>query len=199
MGPINELRAHFIKILCAFIYTFKTLGRHERRLHNRATLHVLRKRCNHDRGRGLEMKDDGERSRRGNRGGGSGQGGSGKDEIDALGRLLIRIFVGSIKVPDLLKLTLKTFANVSLRAHTASADNSEVSSLLTCPQRLLTRESHSLLYLFTFLITYLSIHIHIIILIFVSKVLIFIYTMRDYFKKNKVIEIYVDTNPIFYI
>ncbi|KAJ8772922.1 hypothetical protein K2173_028099 [Erythroxylum novogranatense] len=86
------------------------------------------------------MKDDGERSRRGNRGGGSGRGGSDKDKIDALGRLLTRILchmaselnlniqsVGSVKVLDLLKLTLKTFANVSLRAHTVD-DIKEITS-----------------------------------------------------------------------
>ncbi|XP_019152248.1 PREDICTED: tRNA 2'-phosphotransferase 1-like isoform X1 [Ipomoea nil] len=78
------------------------------------------------RGRGLDTKDKRERSR--GRGGG---GGSGKDKIDALGRLLTRILRhmtfelnlnmrsdGFVKVQDLLKLDLKTFANIPLRLHT---------------------------------------------------------------------------------
>ncbi|KAG8363397.1 hypothetical protein BUALT_Bualt19G0018100 [Buddleja alternifolia] len=77
------------------------------------------------RGRGSQVKDNHERSR--GRGGGS----SGKDKIDALGRLLTRILRhmasqlnldmrsdGYVKVQDLLKLNLKTFANVPLRSHT---------------------------------------------------------------------------------
>ncbi|XP_022757072.1 tRNA 2'-phosphotransferase 1-like [Durio zibethinus] len=77
------------------------------------------------RGRGREMKYDRERSR--GRGGGSG----GKDKIDALGRLLTRTLRhmatelnlnmrsdGYVKVEDLLKLNLKTFANIPLRSHT---------------------------------------------------------------------------------
>ncbi|KAM3397712.1 tRNA 2'-phosphotransferase 1 [Capsicum galapagoense] len=76
------------------------------------------------RGRGLDTRDNKERS--GGRGGGSG-----KDKIDALGRLLTRILRhmasglnlnmrndGYVKVQDLLKLNLKTFANVPLRSHT---------------------------------------------------------------------------------
>ncbi|KAL7125875.1 hypothetical protein ABFS83_14G145600 [Erythranthe nasuta] len=78
------------------------------------------------RGRGVEMKDNRQRSR--GRGGG---GSSGNDKIDALGRLLTRVLRhmaselkldmrsdGFIKVEDLLKLNLKTFANVPLRSHT---------------------------------------------------------------------------------
>ncbi|KAL5571551.1 hypothetical protein UlMin_021148 [Ulmus minor] len=81
------------------------------------------------RGRDMEMKNDRGRSR--GRGGGGGGGGSGKDKIDALGRLLTRILRhmaselnlsmrsdGYVKVNDLLKLNLKTFANVPLRSHT---------------------------------------------------------------------------------
>lgn len=61
---------------------------------------------------------------------GSGAEGSGKDRIDALGRLLTRILRhmaaelrlnmradGFVKVGDLLKLDMKTFANVPLRSH----------------------------------------------------------------------------------
>ncbi|KAM7472103.1 hypothetical protein LguiA_010286 [Lonicera macranthoides] len=79
------------------------------------------------RGRGLQSKDNPERSR-GRGGGGSG---SGKDKIDALGRLMTRILRhmaselnlnvrsdGFVKVQDLLKLNLKTFANIPLRSHT---------------------------------------------------------------------------------
>ncbi|KAL8028292.1 hypothetical protein ABFX02_14G149600 [Erythranthe guttata] len=79
------------------------------------------------RGRGVEMKDNRHRSR--GRGGGGGS--SGNDKIDALGRLLTRVLRhmaselkldmrsdGFIKVEDLLKLNLKTFANVPLRSHT---------------------------------------------------------------------------------
>ncbi|MCD7463559.1 hypothetical protein HAX54_050858 [Datura stramonium] len=79
------------------------------------------------RGRGLDTRDNKERS--GARGGG-GAGSSGKDKIDALGRLLTRILRhmaselnlnmrndGYVKVQDLLKLNLKTFANVPLRSH----------------------------------------------------------------------------------
>ncbi|XAR63177.1 2'-phosphotransferase [Bertholletia excelsa] len=79
------------------------------------------------RGRSLDMKDSRERSR--GRGGGGGS--SGKDKIDALGRLLTRILRhmaselnlnmrsdGYVKVQDLLKLNIKSFANIPLRAHT---------------------------------------------------------------------------------
>ncbi|XP_060218850.1 uncharacterized protein LOC132645714 isoform X2 [Lycium barbarum] len=75
------------------------------------------------RGRGLDTRDNKERS--------GGRGGGGKDKIDALGRLLTRILRhmaselnlnmrndGYVKVQDLLKLNLKTFANVPLRSHT---------------------------------------------------------------------------------
>ncbi|XP_055817457.1 uncharacterized protein LOC129886689 isoform X2 [Solanum dulcamara] len=77
------------------------------------------------RGRGLDTRDNKERS-----GGGGGAGSSGKDKIDALGRLLTRILRhmaselnlnmrndGYVNVQDLLKLNLKTFANVPLRSH----------------------------------------------------------------------------------
>ncbi|KAK6804400.1 hypothetical protein RDI58_002184 [Solanum bulbocastanum] len=79
------------------------------------------------RGIGLDTRDNKERS--GGPGGGAGS--SGKDKIDALGRLLTRILRhmaselnlnmrndGYVKVQDLLKLNLKTFANVPLRSHT---------------------------------------------------------------------------------
>ncbi|KAL2514971.1 RNA 2'-phosphotransferase [Forsythia ovata] len=77
------------------------------------------------RGRGLEKNDSRDRSR------GRGGGGGGKDKIDALGRLLTRILRhmaselkldmrndGYVKVQDLLKLNLKTFANIPLHSHT---------------------------------------------------------------------------------
>lgn len=78
-------------------------------------------------------------SRSGSRGGrddrgrsrGRGSDGGGKDRIDALGRLMTRILRhmatelnldmrsdGYVKVQDLLKLNLKTFANVPLKTHT---------------------------------------------------------------------------------
>ncbi|KAL0346888.1 UNVERIFIED_CONTAM: tRNA 2'-phosphotransferase 1 [Sesamum calycinum] len=77
------------------------------------------------RGRGLEMEDNRRRSR------GRGSGSSGNDKIDALGRLLTCILRhmaselkldmrsdGYVKVQDVLKLNLKTFANIPLRSHT---------------------------------------------------------------------------------
>ncbi|KAL3615588.1 hypothetical protein CASFOL_041249 [Castilleja foliolosa] len=77
------------------------------------------------RGGGMGMKD----SRR--RPGVSGRGSSGNDKIDALGRLLTRILRhmaselklnmrsdGYVKVRDLLKLNLKTSANIPLQSHT---------------------------------------------------------------------------------
>ncbi|RVW76880.1 tRNA 2'-phosphotransferase 1 [Vitis vinifera] len=96
------------------------------------------------RGRGGTMRDDRERSR--GRGGGGG-GSSGKDKIDALGRLLkpgkkkmefvlcdiLRTRIlrhmaselnlnmrsdGYVRVQDLLKLNMKTFADIPLRSHT---------------------------------------------------------------------------------
>ncbi|XP_039027344.1 tRNA 2'-phosphotransferase 1-like [Hibiscus syriacus] len=102
------------------------------------------------RGRGQEMKNDRERSR--------GRGG-GKDKIDALGRLLTRILRhmatelnlnmrndGYVKVEDLLKLNLKTFANISLRSHTVDdikeavrKDNKQRFSLLVENGELLIR------------------------------------------------------------
>ncbi|XLS48722.1 hypothetical protein HN51_023080 [Arachis hypogaea] len=71
------------------------------------------------------MRNDRERTR------GCDSGGSfGKDKIDALGRLLTRILRhmaselnldmrsdGYVKVNDLLKLNMKTFANIPLRSH----------------------------------------------------------------------------------
>ncbi|BAT97765.1 hypothetical protein LR48_Vigan11g072600 [Vigna angularis] len=78
------------------------------------------------RGKAFDMKNDREKTR--GRGGGSG---SGKDKIDVLGRLLTRILRhmaselnlnmrndGFVKVNDLLKLNMKTFANIPLRSHT---------------------------------------------------------------------------------
>lgn len=75
------------------------------------------------RGRGSEIKEDRQRSR-------GGGGSSGKDKIDALGRLMTRILRhmaselnlnmrsdGYVRVDDLLKLNMKTFANIPLRSH----------------------------------------------------------------------------------
>ncbi|KAF8413032.1 hypothetical protein HHK36_001006 [Tetracentron sinense] len=72
--------------------------------------------------RGLEVRDDRQRSR--------GGGATSKDQIDALGRLLTRILRhmaselnldmrndGYVRVHDLLKLNMKTFANIPLRLH----------------------------------------------------------------------------------
>ncbi|RYR71082.1 uncharacterized protein [Arachis hypogaea] len=73
----------------------------------------------------FDMRNDRERTR------GCDSGGSfGKDKIDALGRLLTRILRhmaselnldmrsdGYVKVNDLLKLNMKTFANIPLRSH----------------------------------------------------------------------------------
>ncbi|KAK2432991.1 tRNA 2'-phosphotransferase [Trifolium repens] len=80
------------------------------------------------RGRAFDTRNDRERTR--GRGGG-GSSGSGKDKIDSLGRLLTRILRhmaselklnmrsdGYVNVNDLLKLNLKTFANIPLRSHT---------------------------------------------------------------------------------
>ncbi|CAL5211056.1 unnamed protein product [Lathyrus oleraceus] len=81
------------------------------------------------RGRAFDTRNDRERTR--GRGGGGGASGSGKDKIDALGRLLTRILRhmaselklnmrsdGYVNVKDLLKLNLKTLANIPLRSHT---------------------------------------------------------------------------------
>ncbi|CAH9082250.1 unnamed protein product [Cuscuta europaea] len=78
----------------------------------------------HGRGRGFNARGNRERSS-------SLGGGSEKDKIDALGRLLVRILRhmaselnlkmrsdGFVKVQDLLKLHLKTFANIPLKLHT---------------------------------------------------------------------------------
>ncbi|GAB2210741.1 hypothetical protein Droror1_Dr00016024 [Drosera rotundifolia] len=72
----------------------------------------------------------GGRGRLGDRESSKGHGGGGKDRIDALGRLLTRILRhmaaelnlnirsdGYVKVQDLLKLSLTTFANIPLRSH----------------------------------------------------------------------------------
>ncbi|XP_057753565.1 uncharacterized protein LOC130973159 isoform X1 [Arachis stenosperma] len=81
------------------------------------------------RGSSFDMRNDRERTR--GRGSGRGGGGSsGKDKIDALGRLLTRILRhmaselnldmrsdGYVKVNDLLKLNMKTFANIPLKSH----------------------------------------------------------------------------------
>ncbi|XP_043805816.1 tRNA 2'-phosphotransferase 1 isoform X2 [Manihot esculenta] len=106
----------------------------------------------HSCGRGSEMKPDRERSR--------GHGGTGgKDKIDALGRLLTRILRhraselnlnirsdGYVKVQDLLKLNMKTFANIPLRSHTVDEikeavrkDNKQRFSLLEENGELLIR------------------------------------------------------------
>ncbi|CAI8600811.1 unnamed protein product [Vicia faba] len=79
-------------------------------------------------GRAFDTRNDRERTR--GRGGG-GASGSGKDKIDALGRLLTRILRhmaselklnmrsdGYVNVNDLLKLNLKTLANIPIRSHT---------------------------------------------------------------------------------
>ncbi|KAF5731659.1 tRNA 2'-phosphotransferase 1-like isoform X1 [Tripterygium wilfordii] len=111
------------------------------------------------RGRGLETKNDRERSR--GRGGGSG-----KDKIDSLGRLLTRILRhqaselnlnmrsdGFVKVQDLRKINLKTFANIPLKLHTIEdikeavrKDNKQRFSLLEENGELLIRanQGHTL-------------------------------------------------------
>ncbi|XP_052179443.1 uncharacterized protein LOC127792864 [Diospyros lotus] len=101
-------------------------------------------------GKGLEIKDNRERSR---------GGGGGKDKIDALGRLLTRVLRhmtselnlnirsdGYVRVQDLLKLNMKTFANIPLRAHTVDdireavrKDNKQRFSLLEDNGELLIR------------------------------------------------------------
>ncbi|KAJ6939725.1 tRNA 2'-phosphotransferase 1-like isoform X2 [Populus alba x Populus x berolinensis] len=113
-------------------------------------------------GRGSEMQND----REGSRGRGRGRGGSSKDKIDALGRLLTRILRhkaselnlnmrsdGFVKVEDLLKLNMKTFANVPLRSHTdddvkeaVRKDNKQRLSLLEEGEELLIRanQGHSI-------------------------------------------------------
>ncbi|KAA8515925.1 hypothetical protein F0562_019104 [Nyssa sinensis] len=103
------------------------------------------------RGRGSEMKDNRERSR--------GSGSGGKDKIDALGRLLTRVLRhmaselnlnmrsdGYVRVQDLLKLNVKTFANIPLRLHTVDdireavrKDNKQRFSLLEENGELLIR------------------------------------------------------------
>lgn len=112
------------------------------------------------------MKNDRERPTGHRRGGsssgggsGGGCGGGGKDKIDALGRLLTRILRhmaselnlnmrsdGYVKVNDLLKLNLKTFANIPLRSHTVDEireavrkDNKQRFSLLEENGELLIR------------------------------------------------------------
>lgn len=116
------------------------------------------------RGRGFELKDNRERSR--GRGSGSSGGGSSKDKIDSLGRLMTRILRhmasdlnlnmrsdGYVRVQDLLKLNLKTFANIPLRAHTVDdireavrRDNKQRFSLLEDNGELLIRanQGHSI-------------------------------------------------------
>ncbi|XP_043698457.1 tRNA 2'-phosphotransferase 1-like [Telopea speciosissima] len=94
------------------------------------------------RGRGSERRED----RHGPRGGG----GPAKDKIDALGRLMTRILRhmaselnleirsdGYVKVHDILKLNMKTFAGIPLRSHTVddireavSKDNKQRFSLM---------------------------------------------------------------------
>ncbi|GKU88395.1 hypothetical protein SLEP1_g2664 [Rubroshorea leprosula] len=114
------------------------------------------------RGRGFDVKHDLERSK--GHGGGSGCS-SGKDKIDALGRLLTRILRhmatelhlnmrsdGYVKVQDLLKLNLKSFANIPLRSHSVDdireavrKDNKQRFSLMEANGELLIRanQGHS--------------------------------------------------------
>ncbi|CAI9764799.1 unnamed protein product [Fraxinus pennsylvanica] len=102
--------------------------------------------------RGLEKNDNRERSK-------GRSGGSCKDKIDALGRLLTRILRhmaselkldmrsdGYVNVQDLLKLKLKTFANIPLHLHTVDdvreavrKDNKQRFSLLEENGELLIR------------------------------------------------------------
>ncbi|ESQ39166.1 hypothetical protein EUTSA_v10001570mg [Eutrema salsugineum] len=113
------------------------------------------------RGRGNEREND--RRRPQGRGGG---GGGGKDKIDALGRLLTRILRhmatelslnmrgdGFVKVEDLLKLNLKTSANIQLKSHTideireaVGRDNKQRFSLIEENGELLIRanQGHSI-------------------------------------------------------
>ncbi|CAI9103686.1 OLC1v1002217C1 [Oldenlandia corymbosa var. corymbosa] len=83
------------------------------------------------RGSGQGMRDNSNRDRQRGRGRGGSGGGAGKDKIDALGRLLTRVLRhmaaelkldmrndGFVKVKDLLKLNLRTFANIPLSSHT---------------------------------------------------------------------------------
>ncbi|KAJ0797707.1 putative 2'-phosphotransferase [Helianthus annuus] len=106
-------------------------------------------------GRDSTMKESRGRSR----GRGGGRSGSGQDRIDALGRLLTRILRhmasqlnlnmrsdGYVKVQDLLRLNLKTFANVPISSHTVDdikeavrRDNKQRFSLLEENGELLIR------------------------------------------------------------
>ncbi|XP_024992394.1 tRNA 2'-phosphotransferase 1 [Cynara cardunculus var. scolymus] len=106
-------------------------------------------------GRGSATKESHGRSR----GRGGGGGGGGQDRIDALGRLLTRILRhmasqlnlnmrsdGYVKVQDLLRLNLKTFANVPISSHTVDdikeaviRDNKQRFSLLEENGELLIR------------------------------------------------------------
>ncbi|XP_004506492.1 uncharacterized protein [Cicer arietinum] len=110
-----------------------------------------------DRGRAFDTRNDRERTR--GRGGGGGRSGSGKDKIDSLGRLLTRILRhmaselslnmrsdGYVSVNDLLKLNLKTSANIPLRSHTIDdireavrKDNKQRFSLIEENEELLIR------------------------------------------------------------
>ncbi|KAH6813123.1 RNA 2'-phosphotransferase [Perilla frutescens var. frutescens] len=112
------------------------------------------------RGRRIEPKDNSQRSR------GSVGSSSGNDKIDALGRLLTQILRhkaseykldmrndGYVKVQDLLKLNLKTFANYPLLSHTIEdvreavrQDNKQRFSLLEENGELMIRanQGHSL-------------------------------------------------------
>lgn len=115
-------------------------------------------------GRGRGRSDTTDRERSKGRGGRGGRGG-GNDRIDALGRLMTRILRhmaselnlnmrsdGYVKVQDLLKLNLKTFANVPLKSHTVDEikeavqrDNKQRFSLLEKDGELLIRanQGHS--------------------------------------------------------
>ncbi|XP_015583456.2 tRNA 2'-phosphotransferase 1 isoform X1 [Ricinus communis] len=111
----------------------------------------------HSSRRGLDIKNDRERSR--GHSGGDGGGGGAKDKIDALGRLLTRILRhmaselnlnmrsdGFVRVQDLLKLNMKTFASIPIRSHTVDdikeavrRDNKQRFSLLEENGELLIR------------------------------------------------------------
>lgn len=109
------------------------------------------------RGRGLDERDSRGRSR--GRSGGRGGGSAGHDKIDSLGRLMTRILRhmatelnlnmrsdGYVKVQDVLKLNMKTFADIPLRDHTiddireaVKRDNKQRFSLLEENGELLIR------------------------------------------------------------
>ncbi|KAF9617810.1 hypothetical protein IFM89_038992 [Coptis chinensis] len=111
------------------------------------------------RGKGMEKRDDRQRTS-------GGRGGSNPDKIDALGRLLTRILRhiaselnlnmrsdGYVRVSDVLKLNMKTFADIPIRSHTVEdireavrRDNKQRFSLLEENDELLIRanQGHTL-------------------------------------------------------